>query len=121
VAFVSTQDPDRSVEVFGGGWRWEALVLAVISGMMSVAASIWVLAFAQRHWDHAGRTARAMGRAAYAAFMFQGLPLIVVALAIRPFDVPLEVKAVLVAAGGIVGSFALGWILVTRTRLSRIM
>jgi hypothetical protein len=120
-AFVSTQDPDRSVEVFGGGWRWEALVLAVISGMMSVAASIWVLAFAQRHWDHAGRTARAMGRAAYAAFMFQGLPLIVVALALRPFDVPLVVKAVLVAAGGIVGSFALGWILVTRTRLSRIM
>ena len=61
---------------------------------MSVAASIWVLAFAQRHWDRAGKIARAMGRAAHAAFMFQGLPLIV-------------------AAGGIAGSFALGWTLVT--------
>jgi hypothetical protein len=121
VAFASTQDPDRSVEVFGGGWRWEALVLATIGGAMSVAASIWVLAFAQRHWDRAGRTARAMGRAAYAAFMFQGLPLIAAALFLRSFDVPLEVKAVIVAAGGIVGSFALGWILVTRTRLSRVM
>jgi hypothetical protein len=121
VAFASTQDPDRSVETFGGGWRWEALVLASIGGALSVAASIWVLAFAQRHWDRAGRTARAMGRAAYAAFMFQGLPLILAALAIRAFGVPLEVKALLVAAGGIAGSFALGWTLVTRTRLGRIM
>ena len=120
-AFASTQDPDRSVETFGGGWRWEALVLATIGGALSVAASIWVLAFAQRHWDSAGRTARAMGRAAYAAFMFQGLPLIVAALSLRAFDVPLEVKALLVAAGGIAGSFALGWALVTRTRLGRIM
>ena len=62
-----------------------------------------------------------MGRAAYAAFMFQGLPLIVAALALRAFDVPLEFKALLVAAGGIAGSFALGWTVVTRTRLGRIM
>ena len=88
---------------------------------MSVAASIWVLSFAQKHWDRTGRTARAMGRAAYAAFLFQGIPLIVAALVLRPFDMPLEVKALLVAVGGIAGSFALGWILVTRTRLGRIM
>ncbi|MET0715632.1 MAG: hypothetical protein ABWY57_12040 [Mycetocola sp.] len=88
---------------------------------MSVAASIWVVAFAQRHWDHAGRIVRAMGRSAYAAFMFQGFPLIVAALSLRALDVPLELKALLVAAGGIAGSFALGWILVMRTRLGRIM
>ncbi|HEX6579880.1 MAG TPA: acyltransferase [Actinomycetota bacterium] len=121
VAFASTQDPDRSVEAFGGGWRWEALVLATIGGAMSVAASIWVLAFAQRRWGRAGRTARAMGRSAYAAFMLQGLPLIVAALSIRSFEMPLEVKALLVAAAGIAGSFALGWTLVTRTRLGQIM
>lgn len=121
LAFASTQNPDRSVEVFGGGWRWEALLLAMIGGAMSVAASIWVLAFAQRHWDRAGRTARAMGRAAYAAFIFQGFPLIVAALSLRSVDMPLEVKALLVAAAGIAGSFALGWALVTRTPLSRFM
>ncbi len=120
-AFASTQDPDRSVDAFGGGWRWEAVVLAAIGGALSVAASIWVLAFAQRHWDRAGRPARAMGRAAYAAFMFQGLPLIVAALCLRAVDVPLEIKALLVAAGAIAGSFALGLTLVTRTRLGRIM
>jgi hypothetical protein len=121
LAFVSTPDPETSVETFGGGWRWQALVLATIGGAMSVAASIWVLAFAQRHLDRAGKIARAMGRAAYAAFMLQGLPLVVAALLLRSFGVPLEVKAVLVAAGGIGGSFALGWTLVTHTRLGRIM
>ena len=120
-AFVSTQSPDRSVEVYGGGWRWQALLLATIGGAMSVAASIWVLAFAQRHWDRASRTARAMGRSAYAAFMLQGLPLIVAALLLRSLDMPLEIKALLVTAGGIAGSFALGWVLVTHTRLGRIM
>jgi hypothetical protein len=62
-----------------------------------------------------------MSRAAYAAFMFQGLPLIAAALSLRSLDLPLEVKAVLVAAGGIAGSFALGWVLVTRTVLGRVM
>jgi Acyltransferase family len=121
VVFAATKDPDRAVELFGSGWRWQALVLATIGGALSVSASVWVLGFAQRHWDRAGRTARAMSRAAYAAFMFQGLPLIVLALALRPFSLPLEVKALLVAAGSIAGSFALGWTLVQRTRLGRIM
>jgi hypothetical protein len=121
VAFAWTQDPDRSVESFGGGWRWEALVLATIGGALSVTASIWVLAFSQGHLDRAGRIAREMSRAAYAAFTFQGFPLIVAALVLRPFEVPLEVKALIVAALGIAGSFALGWLLVVRTRLGRIM
>jgi hypothetical protein len=121
LAFASTQDPDRSVDAFGGGWRWEALALAAIGGAMSVAASIWVLAFVQRRWDQAGRTARAMARSAYAAFMLQGIPLILFALALRAFEVPLEVKALVVAVGGIAGSFGLGWLVVSRTRLGRIL
>ncbi len=59
--------------------------------------------------------------ATYAAFMIQGLPLIVAALALRAFEVPLEVKALLVAALGIAGSFASGWSLVTHTRLGRFL
>lgn len=121
VAFASTQDPDRSVEVFAGGWRWEALVLATIGAAMSVAASVWVLALVQRHWGHAGRTTRAMGRAAYAAFMLQGFALIAPALLLRPLHVPLELKALAVAATAIAGSFALGWLLVTRTRVGEIV
>ena len=121
VAFASTEDPDVAVETYGGGWRWQALLLATVGGALSVAGSVWLLAFAQRHWDRTRRSLRAMGPAAYAAFMFQGLPLILAALVLRPVDVPLEIKALLVTALGIAGSFALGWLLITRTRLGRIM
>ncbi|HXJ62352.1 MAG TPA: acyltransferase, partial [Actinomycetota bacterium] len=121
VAFASTDNPDRALEIFGSGWRWQPLVFAVLGGAVTVAASIWTFAFAQQHWHHDGRIARATGRAAYAAFMVQGIPLILAALALRPLGIPLEVKALLVAAASIVASFGLGWILVTRTRLGRIM
>jgi hypothetical protein len=40
------------------------------------------------------------GAASYAAFMLQGIPLILFALALRAFDVPLEIKALAVAVGG---------------------
>jgi hypothetical protein len=45
----------------------------------------------------------------------------VAALCLRAVDAPLEVKVLLVAAGAIAGSYALGRTLVTRTRLGRIM
>jgi hypothetical protein len=69
----------------------------------------------------AGRAARATARLAYAPFMLQGIPLILCALALRAFDVPLEIKALVVAVGGIAGSFGLGWLLVSRTRLGEIV
>jgi hypothetical protein len=62
-----------------------------------------------------------MARSAYAAFMLQGIPLFLFALALRAFEMPLEIKALLVALGGIVGSFGLGWLLVSRTRLGQIV
>jgi hypothetical protein len=119
--FATAGESDRPFGAFAGGWGWQALVFAAIEGALAVSCSIWVLAFAQRRWVHAGRTARAMARGAYAAFMIQGLVLIPIALALRASDVPVELKAVLVAAGGIVGSFTLGWLLVTRTPVGRIV
>jgi len=44
-----------------------------------------------------------------------------VALALRPTDLSGDVKALLVATLGIVGSFAVAWPLVTRTPLRRIL
>jgi hypothetical protein len=47
--------------------------------------------------------------------------LIGLALAMRPIDVPAEVKALVVAGVGVVVSFTLAWPLVTRTPLRRIL
>jgi hypothetical protein len=46
--------------------------------------------------------------------MVQGLVLIGLAMALRPLPLPAEVKALIVAGGGIAGSFALAWLLIRR-------
>ncbi len=98
-----------------------ALAWAMAEGVLAVAGSVWVLAFVQRHLNGTGPLRHAMARSSYAAFMLQGPVLIALALVLRPTDLPGDVKALLVASLGIVGSFALAWQLVTRTPLRRIL
>src|SRR4029453_16385294 len=98
-----------------------ALISAVVEGMLVVAGPIWVLAVAQRHLNRSGPVRRAMTRSSYAAFMLQGPVLFALALALRPFDLPGDIKAFVVATLGIVGSFALAWSLVTQTPPPRVL
>jgi hypothetical protein len=97
-------------------------MFCLLEGVLAVGASVWPLALAQRHLDRPlGATARALSRAAYAAFVVQGPVLVGLALALRPLGLPGDVKAVLVAGLGLAGSFAVTRLLVTRTPLRRIL
>jgi len=62
-----------------------------------------------------------MARSSYLAFMLQGPVLVALALVLRPLALSGDVKALLVATLGIVGSFALGWLLIQRTALRRVL
>lgn len=100
-----------------GGWHWPALAFAGVEAVLAVFGSVWLLAEAQSHLDRRFRWAGpAVSRSAYAAFMLQGFVLIGLAVALRAVPLPAEVKALLVAGGGVFGSFALAWLLVTRVR-----
>jgi hypothetical protein len=57
----------------------------------------------------------------YAAFMLQGSRPSCSPSPCWRSTCPLEIKALVVAVGGITGSFGLGWLLVSRTRLGRIV
>jgi hypothetical protein len=107
------------IEDYAGGRRWPALVLALGEGVLTVFGPIWLLAAAQRHLDRPRRHGAALARASYGAFVLQGLPLLGLAVALRPLAAPAEVKALLVAVGGVAGSFALAHLLVTRVPLTR--
>lgn len=103
-------------------FHWAPIALAAIEGPLVVGASVWLLATAQRHLNHPPtRRGRALARSAFGAYVFQGPVLIGLALALRPVGLPAEIKALLVACLGVAGSFALGWALVSRTKLSRIL
>jgi hypothetical protein len=109
-------------EIFESGLHWPALCLAAVEGPLAVGTSVWLLGTAQRLLNQRpGRLGQAMARSAYGAFFLQGFVLIALMIALRPVGVPAEVKALSVAALGVAGSFSLAWVLVTRTRLGRII
>ena len=97
-----------------GGWHWVAMSFAAVESVLTVFGSVWWLSAAQRRLGRGSPLRETLGRSAYAAFLVQGVPLLGLAVALRPLPVPAEVKALVVAAGGVVGSFALGWFLVKR-------
>lgn len=102
--------------------HWAPLTLAALEGPVAVGTGIWLLALAQRRLDRRpDQVGHALARSAYAAYFAQGTVLIGLAVALRSVELPAEVKALTVAASGVVGSFALAWLLVTRTRLGRIL
>jgi hypothetical protein len=104
-------DPER----LAGGWDWPVVVFAALEAVLSVFGSVWLLGSAQRRLDRRLRwVGPAVSRSAYGAFVLQGLALIGLAVALRPLGLPAEVKALVVAAGGIVGSFGLAWLLTSR-------
>lgn len=120
-AVVSAVPLGLTEDAYFGGWRPTALIAGMAEGVIAVSAPIWILAFAQRHLNGTGRLRRAMARSSYLAFMLQGPVIVALELALRPIALPGEVKALVVATLGIVGSFALAWPLVTRTVVGRVV
>jgi hypothetical protein len=102
-------------EVWRGGPHAVAIAYAAQEGVLTVFGPVWLLGEAQRHL---GRPLRWVGpvarRSAYGAFIVQTPVLIALAVALRPVPVPAELKALLVAGGGVTGSFALAWLLIDR-------
>jgi hypothetical protein len=98
-----------------GGWHWAALVFAAGESTLSVFGPVWLLGVAQRRLNRSFRWGRpAISRSSYGALMLQGLVLIGLAIALRPLPLPAEAKALIVATGSVVGSFALAWLLISR-------
>jgi Acyltransferase family len=106
---------------FLGGWRWQALAAATFEAILVVAGSVWLLGIAQRKLNHDGPLASACARGAFAAFVLQAPVLLAFAVAARPLTVPVELKSFLVAGLSVVVSFWIGWLVVSRTPLQKIM
>jgi hypothetical protein len=102
-------------EQMWGGWHWAALGWAAFESTLAVFGPVWLLGVAQRRLNRRLRWAGpAVVRSAYGAFMVQALVLIGLAVALRPLPLPAEVKALIVAAGGVAGSFVLARALISR-------
>jgi fucose 4-O-acetylase-like acetyltransferase len=116
-AVASTSDLDA---LFGGG-TWQSLVLTGLEGTIVVTVSVWLIDLFQRRFDHQGRIAAGMSRAAFAAFLVHQGVLVALVLASRHLEWPPELKYVAVASCGVVISFAIGAVLVRIPGLSRLI
>lgn len=102
-------------ETWMGGWHLDAFLFVLLESLLTVFGPVWLLGAAQRHLDRSFRWApRSVRRSAYGAFMLQGIFLTAAAVGLRPLPVPAGVKALVVAAVGVAGSFVLAWLLVKR-------
>jgi fucose 4-O-acetylase-like acetyltransferase len=102
-------------ETWGGGWNWYAFAFTALENSLTVFGPVWLLAVAQRRLNRRLRYAGpAASRSAYGAFILQSIVLISLAMAMRPVSLPAEVKAVLLAAAGLGGSFGIARLLISR-------
>lgn len=118
---VGVDNLAADAEPFLGGWAWQAMLMPAFEALLVVFGSIWLLGFAQRTFSATGQWITVAIRGSFAAFVLQGPVLIALALAVRPLPAPAEVKAPVVAALGILACFWFGWVLVTRTRLGKLL
>lgn len=96
-----------------GGAHLLAAVFSVADAVLVVFGPVWLLGVAQRRLRRPLPQGRALARSAFGAFILQTPVLIGLALALRGVDLPAEVKAMAVAAGGVAGSYALAHLLIT--------
>jgi len=97
-----------------GGPHLLALAFSLVEAVLVVFGPVWLLAVAQRRLRRHLPWGAWLGRSAFGAFVLQTPVLIGLALALRPVDLPAEIKALVVAAAGMALSYGLAHLLITR-------
>jgi surface polysaccharide O-acyltransferase-like enzyme len=119
VAILGISDFQRDDGPFLGGWHWQALALDVVEATLVVGGSVWLLAWGQRWLTSRAVRLTRLARSAYLAYLLQVPVLISLEIAGRLLPWPAAVKAVVVAAFAVAGSFGIAWILTKRPMRSR--
>lgn len=109
------------VEALFGGWGWEAAAFAGVEVFLTICGPVWLLELAHRRLDRRFGWGPMAQRTCYAAFIVQGFVLIGLAGVLRQVMAPAEIKAVVVATGGVAGSFTLAWLLTRLPGIRRVI
>jgi peptidoglycan/LPS O-acetylase OafA/YrhL len=109
------------VETFYGGWRWPALILALLEGAVAVAMPLWLCDVFRRRVRSQSALMAVLGRAAFGAFLVHQVVLVGAVLAARRVAWPPEVELVAATGLAVVGSFGLAALLVRVPGVSRVL
>lgn len=108
-------------EDMGPGAGWPVIAAAVLDGIVSVTATVWLVVWFRGRWPRHGVLVGAAARASYATYFIH--PTVLTAIMIALATVPLGVwpKFLLVAAVGVPACFATGWVLTRLPGVSRVL
>lgn len=92
-----------------GGLNWASVSFAVLYGVVSIAFTLWCLAWLRRRWPSHGPLLAKAGRGSYATYLLHPVLLVSVMLAFRAVPVAAELKFVLVSVVAVPVCFAVGY------------
>jgi hypothetical protein len=107
VALLAASHSD--LDPLGGGWHWQAALVAMLEAALSVSATVMLLDLARRRWGRAPPTPFRvrLGDSAFGAYVIQAPVIVAVSLALRPVPLPPAVKLLIAAAVSLVACFGL--------------
>jgi Na+/melibiose symporter-like transporter len=92
-----------------GGLNWASISFAVLYGVVSIAFTLWCLAWVRRRWPTHGPVMARAGRGSYATYLLHPVVLVSVMLAFRPVPLPPELKFLVVSVVGVPVCFVVGY------------
>lgn len=101
----------RDVAAFSTGLGLNAWLMGFVDAGLGIALSLWLIELVRAHLHRARPWLQALARGSLGAYVLQSAVLVPLALAMHPWVVPAELKLLLLATGGVVGSFALSLVL----------
>lgn len=109
------------VDPLGGGAHWQALAAAAAEGVLVATMPLLLTDLFRRRFSRQGRRGRAMGRAAFAAFVIHQAVLVGLILVSRHTPWAPEVEFALVSALAVTASFGVGWLMLKIPGVARVV
>lgn len=118
---VTATVQDGNVDSLFGGGSWQSVIEVLIEGPLVVTMSLWLYDAFRRHVTGQGRLMRQLSRAAFAAFIVHQVVAVGAVLSTRLVPWPPELEYPIAAALAVIGSFAVGALVVRIPGVSRIV
>jgi peptidoglycan/LPS O-acetylase OafA/YrhL len=109
LALVSYTGARDQLDLALGGLNWASAAFAVLYGVVSIAFTLWCLAWVRRRWPTHGPLMAKAGRGSYATYLLHPVVLVSVMLAFRVMPLGAQPKFVLVSVVAVPVCFAVGY------------
>jgi glucan biosynthesis protein C len=109
LALVSWGGARDELDVVLGGLNWASVSFAIVYGVVSIAYTLWCLAWLRRRWPTHGPLLTKAGRGSYATYLLHPVVLVSVMLAFRAVPVGAQLKFVVVSLVAVPVCFAVGY------------